>query len=94
MTDFYLNVPDAETFETLRGVAPFEYAEGGVTQSAGWDVDVIGEGQTYVDSWNSEGEPEYAVIPGFLINLRSGYQLPEELEQYQVFPDSPIRVWA
>lgn len=76
MTDFYLNVPDAETFETLKGVAPFEYAEGGYTQSSGWSVDVIGDGQTYVESWNAEGEPTYAVIPGFLINLRSDHALP------------------
>lgn len=94
MTDFYLNVPDAETFDSLKGVVPFEYAEGGTTQSAGWDVDVIGKGQVYVKSWNAEGEPTYATIPGFLINLRSNYQLPEGLKQYEVFPASPIRVWA
>lgn len=94
MTDFYLNVPDAETFDSLKGVVPFEYAEGGTTQSTGWDVDVIGDGQTYVKSWNAEGEPTYEVIPGFLINLRSDHALPEELEQYRVYPTSPIRVWA
>lgn len=94
MTDFYLNVPDAGTFENLKGVVPFEYAGGGATQSTGWDVDVIGEGQTYITSWNAEGEPTYAVIPGFLINLRSDYALPEALKQYEVYPTSPIRVWA
>lgn len=94
MTDFYLNVNDAETFETLKGVVPFEYAEGGATQSKGWDVDVIGSGQSYVESWNSEGEPTYKVIPGFLINLRSDSQLPEELLKYEVYPVSPIRAWA
>lgn len=94
MTDFYLNVPDASTFETLKGNKPFEYGEGGTTQSKGWSVDVIGDGQTYVESWNAEGEPTYAVIPGFMINLRSDHALPEELKQYEVFPTSPIRVWA
>ena len=94
MTDFYLNVPDASTFDSLKGVVPFEYGEGGTTQSQGWSVDVIGDGQTYVESWNAEGEATYAVIPGFLINLRSDYVLPEELKQYEVLPTSPIRVWA
>lgn len=94
MTDYYLNLPDAESFETLKGEAPFEYGEGGVTQSTGWSVDVIGEGQTRVVSWDAEGEPTYEVIPGFLINLRSNLPLPESLIQYQVFPPTPIRVWA
>lgn len=94
MTDYYLNLPDAESFETLKGEAPFEYGEGGVTQSTGWSSDVIGEGQTRVVSWDEDGEPTYEVIPGFLINLRSSIELPESLSQYQVFPSTPIRVWA
>lgn len=94
MTDYYLNLPDAESFETLKGEAPFEYGEGGVTQSAGWSVDVIGEGQTRAVSWDAEGEPTYEVMPGFLVNLRSNFALPEALEQYRVYPIIPIRVWA
>lgn len=94
MSDYFLNLPDAETFDTVKGAWPFEYGEGGVTQSAGWSVDVIGEGQTRVASWNEDGEPTYEVIPGFLINLRSNLPLPESLVQYQVFPATPIRVWA
>lgn len=94
MTDFYLNVGDKETFESLKGNIPFEYADGGVTQSKGWDIDIIGEGQCYIDSWGSDAEPNYKLIPGFLINLRSNNLLPESLTVYEVFPVSPIRVWA
>lgn len=94
MSDYYLNLPDAETFEPLKGEVPFEFGEGGVTQSPGWSVDVIGEGQTRIASWNAEGEPAYEAIPGFLINLRSNFPLPESFIQYQVFPTNPIRVWA
>lgn len=94
MTDYFLNLPDVETFEALKGEPPFEYGEGGVTQSTGWSVDVIGEGQTRIASWNAEGEPTYEPIPGFLINLRSYLPLPDSLVEYQVFPVTPIRVWA
>ena len=94
MSDYYLNLPDAETFEALKGKTPFEYRAGGVMQSAGWSVDVIGEGQSRPVSWDEDGEPTYEAIPGFLINLRSNFPLPETLSQYQVFPTNPIRVWA
>lgn len=94
MTDFYLNMPDAETFETLKDAVPFEYGEAGTLQSNGWSIDVIGDGQVTVSGWTKEGEPIYLPMEGFLVNLRSGAQLPDHLIQYQVFPTSPIRVWA
>lgn len=94
MTDFYLNLPDAATFEGFKGVAPFEYDESGSTQSAGWNIDILGEGNKRATSWDSEGEPSYTPLEGFLINLRSSYELPEALKQYVVHPTSPLRVWA
>lgn len=94
MTDYFLNLPDAETFEAIKGAIPFEYGEGGVTQSAGWNVDIIGDGQIRVVGWDAEGEPTYAPIQGFLVNLRSERLLPADLIQYQVLPTNPIRVWA
>ena len=94
MTDTYLNLPDAATFEAMKGTTPFEYTESGFTQSEGWNVDVIGDNQFKVTSWNAEGEPTFTPIPGFLINLRSDIQLPEALKQYEIYPETPIRVWA
>lgn len=94
MTDYYLNVPNEETFDELKGKYPLEYSEGGFVQSPGWSVDIIGSGQSYVSSWDAEGEPTYTPIEGFLVNLRSDFALPESLKEYEVFPTSPIRVWA
>lgn len=94
MTDFYLNTKTAETFESLKSSTPFEYGEGGVVGSEGWNIDIIGDGQMRVVSWDSEGVPTMGPIGGFLINLRSDNALPEALKQYQVYPVTPIRVWA
>ena len=94
MTDFYLDVKTAETFDSLKGSVPFEYGEGGVVGSAGWDVDILGDGQMRVVSWDSEGVPTMESIGGFLINLRSNIPLPESVQEYEVFPETPLRVWA
>lgn len=94
MTDFYLDVKTAEIFESLKGSTPFEYGEGGAVGSAGWDVDIIGDGQVRVVSWDAEGTPTTEPMGGFMVNLRSAFHLPEPLVQYQVFPTNPIRVWA
>lgn len=94
MTDFYLDVKTEEIFDALKGTQPFEYGEGGTVGSPGWSIDVIGGGQVRVVSWDSEGVPTTEPMGGFLINLRSSQMLPSELDQYQVFPATPIRVWA
>jgi len=94
MTDFYLDVKTAETFDSLKGLVPFEYGEGGVVGSPGWDVDILGDGQMRVVSWDSEGVPTMEPIGGFLINLRSDIPLPESVQEYEVFPETPLRVWA
>lgn len=94
MTDFYMNIPSEAEFSELKGKPPFEYSEGGFVGSEGWDVDIIGSGQNDVVGWDEDGEPTLKPIEGFLVNLRSELALPDELRQYQVFPSSPIRVWA
>lgn len=94
MTDTYLNFPDKETFETFHGRAPFEYGEGGILQSTGWSLDILGDGFTKVESWDKEGNPTYIPVPGFLVNLRSDNSLPEDLLDFQVYPKTPIRMWA
>lgn len=85
---------DADTYESLLGSAPFEYGPGGVIRSAGWDVDVIGDSEVRIVSWDKEGTPTTEPIGGFLVNLRSEDALPDSLTKYQVFPQTPIRVWA
>jgi hypothetical protein len=52
-------------------------------------VDVIGV--IYEPSEDPEVAP--AAIPGWHANVRSTTEAPE-LEQYQVFPVTPVRVWA
>lgn len=94
MTDFYLDVQSQEVFKTLKGKTPFEFGEGGVIGSDGWSVDILGDGQLRVISWSEDGEPATELVGGFLINLRSDHQLPSELSKYQVYPVTPIRVWA
>lgn len=40
-----------------------------------------------------DGEvPEMKPVPGWHVNVRSETELPE-LEQYRVFPATPVRVW-
>lgn len=94
MTDYFLNFPDAASFESVKGSDPFEYREGGIAESPGWAVDIIGEGVTRPVSWNAEGEATYETLEGFLVNLRSNFELPDYLEEFRVYPSSPVRVWA
>lgn len=93
MSDYYLNVPDEATFNSLKGKYPFAFDGNGEPASTGWEVDVIGVVYKAV-SWNEEGEPTMEAQPGFLINLRSEGALPEALDEYQIFPETPVRVWA
>ena len=94
MNDFYLKFPDAQAFDEVKGAVPFDYEQGGSVQSPGWSVDVLGDGLQKVVAWDAEGEPTFAPVEGYLVNLRSAGVLPEPLVQYQVFPATPIRVWA
>lgn len=94
MKDFYIRLENAEKFESLSGLVPFEYGEGGVIGTSGWSIDILGDGQTKVVSWDSEGNPTLEPVGGFLVNLRSDSQLPENLREFEVFPKTPIRVWA
>lgn len=95
MADIYLKFPDEETFETFQGAEPFEYGEGGVLQSEGWSIDILGGGFTKITSWSKEGEPTYSPVEGFLVNLRSANKaIPDSMLEYQVYPRTPIRVWA
>ena len=93
MTDFYFNFPDEATFDNLKGEYPLAFDEGGHGVSPGWSVDIIGVVYKSV-SWDSEGNPTLEAQPGFLVNMRSDNQLPDNLSAYEVFPKTPIRVWA
>lgn len=93
MTDYFLDFKTEETFNTVKGTSPFEYGEGGVIASSNWSVDIIGA-ITKVISWDEEGTPTYSDPEGWLVNLRSDEELPATLSEYQVFPVSPVRVWA
>lgn len=94
MTDFYLNTETQETYEALEGASPLDYAQGGFVGSQGWSVDVIGGDELKVVGWTKEGEPVMEPVGGYLVNLRSDRELPAHLKQYQVYPATPIRVWA
>lgn len=94
MTDFYMNFNSEEVFETVQGREPFNYGEGGVLQSEGWSIDILGGGFTKISSWDKEGNPIFTDVAGYLVNLRSDKTLPEDLVEYQVYPKTPIRVWA
>lgn len=94
MTDIYLKFKDEAEFEAFQGRPPFEYGEGGVLQSSGWSLDILGDGFTKVKSWDKEGNPIYTPVEGFLVNLRSDKALPEDLVDHLVYPKTPIRVWA
>jgi len=94
MTDFYLDTVTQEAYEALEGVSPFDYAQGGFVCSPGWSADVIGGDEVKIVGWTKEGEPVTEPVGGYLVNLRSDRELPAELKQYQVYPVTPIRVWA
>ncbi len=46
--------------------------------------------------WRNTGTEELPVVedtPGFHVNVRTTEEVPE-LEEYRVFPVTPVRVWA
>lgn len=94
MTDFYLNTETLEQYEVLEGKPPLSYAQGGSIGSPGWSVDLIGGDEMKIVGWTRDGDPVLEPVGGYLVNLRSDRELPAELKQYQVFPNTPIRVWA
>jgi hypothetical protein len=58
-------------------------------------VDVIGdlcERGTYDEEGNEITPP--SLIPGWHVNLRIDGELPDELKEFEVFPENPMRVWA
>lgn len=93
MSDYFLKLQSKASFDQLKTRYPFELGEGGVIGSPGWSVDVLGHTFKAV-AWDGEGEPTYEPVEGYLINLRSDEPLPENLVKYQVFPETPKRVWA
>ena len=94
MTDYYMDFKDKETFESLKGAVPFEYGPEGTVQSAGWDIDIIGDGELRADGWDKDGEPIMKPVGGFLVNLRSNYDLPKSILEFRTYPENPVRVWA
>lgn len=68
----------------------------GFAATNGASVDVIGEiykptGNTVTTDMGER--PEMAAIPGWHVNVRSSTEI-EALKQYDVAPDTPVRVWA
>jgi hypothetical protein len=56
------------------------------------NISVIGVISKPTGKVDAEGIPVMAALEGWHVNVRA--DVSPELEQYQVFPVSPVRVWA
>jgi len=81
------SAPVTQTDDGEEVVDEGGYRTGGI----GWGMDVVGvitEGGEY-DPETGEELVAPTTLPGFHINLIG--EVPEELEQYEIFPETPVR---
>lgn len=83
----YLNFPDEQT-ATQKLVEAIDIMA----------MDVIGLNPKQLDAsqgyYTQDGMPIWKTHAGFLVNVLSMDELPQVLQEYEVFPTTPMRVFA
>lgn len=109
MTDFYLKFPDEQTATAAMESVEGDIVMVGLVYRrpdpviTGTSTVVIPTFYTDDEGIQHEGEttevevPVYeyfppVLLPGYHVNLRAD-DLPDELTEYQVFPQNPVSVW-
>jgi hypothetical protein len=103
MIDYYLKFPDEVTATSILYTIVVEVQDenGNVLVEASvspnyQNIDTIGVISKPTGEVDAEGNPVMAPLEGWHVNVRTdaSSDATAELEQYQIFPVAPMRVWA
>jgi hypothetical protein len=99
MIDYYLKFTDEATANTVLNTTVDEVQDelGNVLVEASVtpkyvNVSVIGTISKPTGEVDAEGNPVMLALDGWHVNVKADES--PELEQYQIFPVAPMRVWA
>jgi len=92
MTDYLYKFPDEQTAQTA--LADYYDAEAGwKTGGEGYALDVVGILTEQTEQLDEEGQPIFAVLDGWHVNLRVSDDRPDPAAEYAVTPTTQRRVW-
>jgi hypothetical protein len=99
MIDFYLKFPDEATATAVLYTTVSEVQDevGNVVVEVSitpnyQNISIIGTISKPTEELDAEGNPVMVALEGWHVNVKADEA--SELEQYQVFPIVPTRVWA
>jgi hypothetical protein len=92
MTDYLYRFPDEATAQTAL-TEYYDAERGWLTGGEGYALDPVGVLTAETDDLDEEGNPIFAPLEGWHINLRVMDDRPDPAPEYAVTPTQQRRVW-